>query len=51
MGETLLLGVVLGYFIYRIDRRSQPIEGKSEQTERMIAATYLEARKALTQRR
>lgn len=51
MGETLLLGVVLGYFVYRIDRKSERIAGHSEHLEGMIAATYLRMHRALTQLR
>jgi len=40
--EVVVLGVVLGYFTYRIFRKSERIEGVS-------AATFLEVRKVLSQ--
>ena len=42
--EVLLLGAVLGYYTYRISRKSAQIEG-------LTAAAYLEARRALTRSR
>jgi flagellar biogenesis protein FliO len=51
MFETFALTGLLGYFVYRLDRKSGHIEEKSEQIEGMIAATYLAARRALRQPR
>ena len=42
--EALAGDIVLGYLVYRVYRMS-------ERTEGLIAATYLEARKALEQHR
>ncbi len=44
VSEVMLLGVVLGYFTYRISRVLGRVEGVG-------AATYLEVRKALSQPR
>lgn len=43
-GEILILGVVLGYFTYRISRILERVEGVG-------AATFLEVRRALSQPR
>ena len=42
--EVLVMSLVLGYFGYQIHKSAERIEG-------LTAATYLEARKALSQSR
>jgi hypothetical protein len=49
--ETLALAALIGYFLYRVDRKSDRLLSNGEQLEGMIAATYLEARRALRQGR